>query len=94
VLVDVTEQMEWLDADVCAVQTALQQAPEIFQPIRLNLAIHVLLAITKISPIKSSTCRSTSGIKAEAHGSRTVPFACLLDALHRSEYGGRVVGLL
>ena len=39
--IDVPEQMEWLDRNVGAVQAALQQRPEVLNPVRVNIAVHV-----------------------------------------------------
>src|SRR6266852_1303963 len=44
-LVEVTEQMERLDADVCAFQAALEQRPEILDPVRMDVALDVLLGV-------------------------------------------------
>jgi hypothetical protein len=33
--------MEWLDADVRSLQTALEQTPEILDPVRVNVAFDV-----------------------------------------------------
>jgi hypothetical protein len=40
--VKIAEQMERLDADVCAMQAALQQRPKILHRVGVNIAIHVL----------------------------------------------------
>lgn len=40
--IDVAEQVERLDADVGAFQRTLKQAPEVLQPVRVNLPTDVL----------------------------------------------------
>ena len=37
--VDVAEQVEGLDADIGSVQSALQQAPEVFQPVGVDIPV-------------------------------------------------------
>jgi hypothetical protein len=44
-LIDVSKQMERLDADVGSVQTTLKQAPEVLQSIGVHLAIHITLGM-------------------------------------------------
>ena len=41
-LVQIAEQVERLDADVGAMQTALQQAPEVFDGVGVGVPVHVL----------------------------------------------------
>jgi hypothetical protein len=43
--VQITEQVEGLDADVCAVQPALEQAPEVLHRIGVNVAVDVLNSV-------------------------------------------------
>ena len=40
--VEVAKQMEWLDADIGALQLALEQAPEVFESVGVNLSVNVL----------------------------------------------------
>jgi hypothetical protein len=44
-LIDVSKQIERLDADVGSVQTTLKQAPEVLQSIGVHLAIHITLGM-------------------------------------------------
>src|SRR6266700_112774 len=44
-LVDVPEKVERLDTDVGAVKPALQEAPEIFHCVRVNVAVHVFNSV-------------------------------------------------
>jgi hypothetical protein len=44
-LVQVAEQVEWLDADVGAVQSALEKRPEVLHVVRVNLPIDVPLGV-------------------------------------------------
>jgi hypothetical protein len=37
--------MEWLNAYVGTVDSALQQRPEVFHPVRVNMAVNVLLSV-------------------------------------------------
>ena len=39
--VQITEQMERLNADIGAMQTALEQAPEILHRVRVNIAVRI-----------------------------------------------------
>jgi len=39
--IDVTEQVERLDADICSVNAALQKTPEVLQAVGVNVALHV-----------------------------------------------------
>jgi hypothetical protein len=41
-LVQIAEQVEWFDAYVCAIDTALQQAPEIFKAVCMDVAFYIL----------------------------------------------------
>ncbi len=41
-LIEITEQVEWFDADVRALQTALQETPEVLHSIRVDLPANVL----------------------------------------------------
>src|SRR5712692_4121047 len=43
--VQIPEQMERLDVDVCTLQSALEQAPEILQSVCVNLPVHVALCM-------------------------------------------------
>lgn len=45
VLIQIAEQMKWFDANVGASQLALQEAPEILQPVSMDLPIHVFLCV-------------------------------------------------
>lgn len=40
-LVQIAKEVEWLDTHIGTVDTALQQAPEVFQPIAMNPSIHL-----------------------------------------------------
>lgn len=40
--VDVAEQMEWLHADISSVQAPLQETPEIFHSVSVNISVYVL----------------------------------------------------
>src|SRR5712664_3594390 len=40
-LVEVSEQVERLDVDVCSLESALEKAPEVFQPVGVNLSVNV-----------------------------------------------------
>src|SRR5215469_8397913 len=37
----VSEQVKWFDANVCALQSTLEQAPEILQSVCVNLSVNV-----------------------------------------------------
>ena len=39
--VNVAEQVEWLDADVGSVQATLQETPEVFHSVGVNVSVHV-----------------------------------------------------
>src|SRR6267154_2751471 len=41
--VEIPEQVERLDVDVCSLDSALEQTPEVFQSVRMNLPINVSL---------------------------------------------------
>jgi hypothetical protein len=41
-LIKVAEEMKWLNADVGAMQSALEQAPEVFHRVRVNVLVDVL----------------------------------------------------
>ena len=41
-LVQVAEQVEWLDADVGAAQGAVEQGPEVFHRVSVHHAVHIL----------------------------------------------------
>ena len=43
--VQISEQMEWLDADISALQPTLEQAPEVLKPVSVNLSINVSLCM-------------------------------------------------
>ena len=50
--VEVTEQMKWFDANVCAFQSTLEQTPEILQPICVDLSINIAFRVVdNIVPI-------------------------------------------
>jgi hypothetical protein len=38
-LVEIPEQVEWFDADICALQSAFQQTPEVFESVGMNLSM-------------------------------------------------------
>jgi hypothetical protein len=40
-LVKIPEKMEWLDAYVCSLESALEQTPKVFQSVCVNLAVNV-----------------------------------------------------
>src|SRR5882724_8890758 len=40
-LIQITEQVERFDVDVCSLESALEKAPEVFQPVRMNLPVNV-----------------------------------------------------
>jgi hypothetical protein len=42
-LINIEKQMEGFDADVCALESALEQAPEVFESVGVDLAVNVLL---------------------------------------------------
>jgi hypothetical protein len=44
-LVKVPEQVEWFDIDIRALQSALEQAPEVFESVRVNLSVNVPLGV-------------------------------------------------
>jgi hypothetical protein len=44
-LIQIAEQMEGLDADVGSFQAALQQRPEILDPVRVDVAVNVLFRV-------------------------------------------------
>lgn len=44
-LVEVAEQVEGLDADVYPRQAALQEVPEVLQPVRVNLILDLCLSM-------------------------------------------------
>jgi hypothetical protein len=44
-LVQIAEQVERLDRDVRALQAALEQAPEVLQAVRVDLAVNILLGV-------------------------------------------------
>lgn len=41
-VVKVTEQVEWLDRNIGSAQAALDQGPEVFKPIGVDFAAHIL----------------------------------------------------
>ena len=43
--VKVTKQMEWFDTNVASGDAALQQTPEVFQPVGVNLPVNVFLGV-------------------------------------------------
>ena len=44
-LIQIAKQMERLDADIGSLQPALEQAPEVFKSVGVNLAVNVLLRV-------------------------------------------------
>ena len=42
-LVQITEQMKGFHADIGTLQLALEQAPEVFKPVGMNLSVYVFL---------------------------------------------------
>ena len=44
-LVDIAEQVEGFDADVCAMQATLQKTPEVLHGVGVNVAVHVLYGV-------------------------------------------------
>ena len=40
-LIDIAEQVEWLDGDIGTADSALQERPEILQAVRVYLAINI-----------------------------------------------------
>ncbi len=39
--IQVPEQVEWLNVDVCTLQSTLQETPEVLKPVRMNLPVNV-----------------------------------------------------
>ncbi len=44
-LVKITEKMEGFNANVCAFDAALQEAPKVLNPVRVNLTVNVLFRV-------------------------------------------------
>src|SRR5260370_30890839 len=40
-LVQIAEQVEWFDVDVCTLQSALKQTPKVLQPMCVDLSVNV-----------------------------------------------------
>jgi hypothetical protein len=53
-LINIAEQVERLDANVCSVQTALEQAPEIFHGIGMHVSVDVLNGVVNHLVLKLS----------------------------------------
>jgi hypothetical protein len=43
--IEVAEKMERFDVDVCTLESALEQAPEVLQPVRVDLPVNVSLGV-------------------------------------------------
>src|SRR5436305_15075345 len=48
-LIEVTEKMERFNGNIGAFQSALYEAPEVFQPVRMNLPVNVLFGMVNDS---------------------------------------------
>src|SRR5207248_5402004 len=44
-LVDVPEEMKWFHAHISTAETPLQETPEVFHPVSVNVAANVLLCV-------------------------------------------------
>lgn len=69
-LIEVAEQMERLDAHVGAVQPALEQAPEVLQPVDVDLAVDVLDGVIDglmaVGALKADVADVLVGVQARA----------------------------
>ena len=74
--IQVPEQMERLDADICAFQTALEEAPEVFESVSVDAPVNVPLSmvnhlVRKVAP-ESPVGEQRIGIK-RGFGGNVIP---------------------
>jgi hypothetical protein len=77
--VDVAEQVIWLYADICSVESAFQQAPEILNSICVDIAVHVLNGVVDDCVILAF-CESVIGLQFVSK-ERATSFDILADGL-------------
>src|ERR1700730_6814830 len=59
--IQVAEQMEWLDAYVCSLESTLNQAPEVFQSVGMDLPVNVLFGMVDNLVLKALLLQSHVG---------------------------------
>jgi hypothetical protein len=59
--VKVAEQMEWLDANIGSLQLALEQTPEVFESVGVNLPVNVPLGVVDNLMLESLRFESLIG---------------------------------
>jgi hypothetical protein len=59
--IQVAEQMEWLDAYVCSLESTLNQAPEVFQSVGMDLPVNVLFGMVDDLVLKALLLQSHVG---------------------------------
>ena len=85
--VEVSEQVERFDADVCAGKRSLEQAPDVFDPICMNLPVNVLfgmvddLMLEVVGQVAVRAKRISEKLRTEFQR------ACELQATARCGYG-------
>src|ERR1700733_10719358 len=71
-LVQIAKEMERLDANVCAAQSALEQAPKVFKIVGVHLAVHVGdgMIYHLVHVIPNETFIGWQGVSEESRASR------------------------
>src|ERR1700730_11761577 len=59
--IQVAEQMEWLDAYVCSLESTFKQTPEVFQSVGMDLPVNVLFGMVDDLVLKALLLQSHVG---------------------------------